>query len=237
LDSGKGLYIEGTDFGYSNNGTALYYRFGCTYLGDGNPMATGNVQNVAGQTGTFADGLTYDYLYQQVPDNYVDWIGSNNGTIYFTSQDSEGRAVNYSGPSGAYRAIHSAVILGAMSNGTTKSTKNELMDMYVDYLTELIGVEERERTVVSNLTVYPNPAFGSVSLSFNLSHAGHVTASIYNVAGQRLHQLMDDNLAAGNHHLIWRGDNSSGNTLSSGTYILRIETEKETLNKAVVFID
>ncbi len=235
MDAGRGLYVEGPDFGYSNNGTAIYQRFGCTYLGDGNGMATGNVQNVTGQTGTFTDGLTYDYLYQELPDNFVDWIGPNNGTIYFTSQDSKGRAVCYSGPAGAQRAIHSAAIFGALRNGT--NTRDYLMNLYSNYLTQLLGVEEHEGTILSNVKVYPNPAIGSVTFSFLLSHPGHVNIAVFNIAGQKVNQLLDSNLSAGSHQLLWRGDDQAGKKLSSGTYIITIETEKETANKLIVLVD
>ena len=201
LDSGKGLYIEGTDFGYDNSSTALYQRFGCSYVGDGNPSSTGNVQYVNGQTGSFADALSYDHLYQQLVDNYVDILGSTGGTLFFRSQDNQGRAVNYNGPSNAQRAIHSAVVFGALRNGS--DTKVTLMDIYMNYLTEILGIEEMTSEYISSVTVSPNPASRNANIKFGMVQSGNVKVTIYNVAGQKVRQLVDNTMTQGIQTLSW----------------------------------
>ena len=132
LDNGKGLYIEGADFAASNNGTPLFEMFGCTYVDNGMPADTGNVSSITGQFGSIVDGKTYSYLYKEPPDNFVDYISANGGTIIFKSQDSLGRAVMYSGPSNNYRTIHSSFVFSALRDGL--HTKEQLMDIYLNYL-------------------------------------------------------------------------------------------------------
>ncbi len=234
LYTGKGLYIEGPDFGYNNSSTQLYQKFGCTYAGDGN--ASGNVQTVTGQTGTMTDGFSYDYLYGQGPDSYVDVIGENGGTLFFQDQNTRGRAIMYDGPSGEYRAIHSTFIFGALRNGT--NTKNELMDAYIGYLfSGPVGVEEYEASrVVGNLSIFPNPAFERVKLTFSLSHPRQVCIKVYNSAGQLVRQLMDRNLTAGAHQLFWDGTDDSDRTLSSGCYVVRIDADGEVLSKMITLV-
>jgi hypothetical protein len=234
LDSGKGLYIEGTDFGYDNSTTALYQRFGCSYNGDGNPNSTGNVQYVNGQSGSFADALSYDYLYQQLVDNYVDILGSTGGTLFFRSQDNLGRAVNYNGPSNTQRAIHSAVVFGALRNGT--DTKITLMDIYMNYLTEIIGIEEMTSEYISNVTVAPNPASRNANIRFNVVKSGNVKVTIYNIAGQKVRQLVDNTMAQGVQTLSWNGLDESGRETASGSYIIEISTPSEKINKTLVLV-
>lgn len=132
MDSGKGLYIEGCDFGAYNSSSDLYQRFGCAYLNDGWPSTIGNVSSLTGQSGTFVQGYNYDYLFQQDPDNFVDEITANGGTIIYASQDAVGRAIMYDGPGNNYRALHSTFIFGALQSGT--NTKEELMQVYMNYL-------------------------------------------------------------------------------------------------------
>ena len=86
---------------------------GSMYLGSGYPSVIGNVSSLAGQNGSFVQGMQYGYLYQQEPDNYIDEIAASDGTLLFFSQDSQGRAVSYSGPAGTYRAVNSTFIFGA----------------------------------------------------------------------------------------------------------------------------
>lgn len=132
LNQGKGLYIEGSDFGYSNSTTQLYQMFGCAYVGNGNPYTTGNVNTLAGQVSTIVEGKDYLYLYQNWPDQYVDLIDATDGTLLYLSQDGNGRAVEYEGPGNSYRAVHSTFTFGGLRDGS--STKKELMALYLNYL-------------------------------------------------------------------------------------------------------
>jgi len=206
--------------------------FGCTYLGDGNP--TGNISSITGQDGSIAAGKNYDYLYQQGPDNYVDYIGPNGGTIFFKSQEGLGRAINYSGPSNNYRAIHSPFIFGALRNGT--STKNELMVIYVNYLLGGTSIVLSDNMPIQNLAISPNPVIKDVNIKFSLDRMSQVKITAYNIAGQRVYQLIDRKLFQGIYQFIWNCNDASGRRLSSGSYILRIENEQAVINSAFVII-
>ena len=47
--------------------------------------------------------------------------------------------------------------------------------------------------------------------------------TIYNSAGQRVRQLVDEHVAPGQHVLQWDAHDERGNPVSSGTYIYRLE--------------
>ncbi|HIE06339.1 MAG TPA: T9SS type A sorting domain-containing protein [bacterium (Candidatus Stahlbacteria)] len=210
--------------------------FGCTYLGDGNPASSGNVQSVTGQTGSITEGKSYSYLYKQGPDNYVDYIGPNGGTIFFKSQDNRGRAVNYNGQSNNYRSIHSAFIFGALRNGS--NTKNELMGIYMNYLLGGPEVTEQLADVKGlNLIAYPNPFSKRVTLNLSLRKDSYVRIQIYNTAGQVIRDLLNQNLTEGSHHLHWNGSDDSGKRLANGMYLLRVETPMEVINRVVILIN
>ena len=207
---------------------------GCTYWGDGSDSTYGNVNSVTGQSGSIADGLNYNYLYKRGPDNYVDYIGANSGTIFFKSQETAGRAVNYGGPTNSYRAIHSTFIFGALRGGS--STKNELMNVYMDYLLSAPGITELTNNCVQNLTLGPSPFNRTFNLKFTLSKPAQVKIRIYNIVGQMVRQLIDNELTQGSHRFIWKGDDNFGKELSSGSYLLRIEIDKEVINRVIVLV-
>ncbi len=206
--------------------------FGCSYLGDGN--ATGNVMNVVGQTGSIAQGKNYDYLYQQGPDSYVDYIGSNGGTIIFRSQDNNGRAISYDGAGGNYRSIHSTSMFGALRNGS--QTKEELMQTYMTYLLSYLSAEENKSEIISDLAVYPNPG-RVVNIRFSLVQPFHATIDVYNVAGQKVRSLLNAQMAPGSHNIVFNGLDDNGKSLSSGTYILRIEHGETQISRVIVLIN
>ena len=209
--------------------------FGCSFVDHGSASFLGNVMSVLGQDGSFTAGLYYSYLYQQGPDSYVDEIEENGGTIYFKSQDSKGRAVYHGGPSNDYRAIHSAFIFGALRNNG--NTKDELMDLYMDYLAELTGIEEygEEHNSVS-FSIFPNPLANNALIRFNLEQPSHVLINIYNSAGQLISELTNEMLNAGNHELAWNVNDSRGARLPNGTYFMRVVTDQDVLSKPIVVV-
>lgn len=190
---------------------------------------------MTGQSGSIVEGKSYDYLYKKGPDNYVDYIGANGGTIFFKSQDNLGRAVNYGGQSNTYRAIHSAFIFGALRGGS--SAKNELMAIYMNYLLGNPGIAESHEVYALNLTAFPNPFKGKITLNLSLSKDSHVCIKVYNTAGQMVGNLLDKQLPKGHHQMNWHGKDETGKGLSNGVYLLRAKTDEEVVNRVVILVN
>jgi Secretion system C-terminal sorting domain/Dockerin type I domain len=70
---------------------------------------------------------------------------------------------------------------------------------------------------------YPNPFNPSTSLSYSLPKETHVNISIYNVLGQKVVELVDKTLPAGNHKVVWNGNDSNDKTVSSGVYFAKMK--------------
>ncbi len=66
---------------------------------------------------------------------------------------------------------------------------------------------------------YPNPFNASTHISFTLSKAAHVRLLIYNISGQQVNALLDDDLGSGRYAVAWDGRNASGQPVSSGLYV------------------
>lgn len=239
LDAGKGVYIEGANFSSHNEGSPLYGKLGTKLTGVGNFWQTGNIQAVSGQTSSLVDGLDYNYLYQQPPDNLLDYIESDGGTILFKSQDGLGRAVSYKGLSNTYRAIHITFIFGALINGT--HSKNDLMETYMDYLTGNTAVEEYEDDVADEqlLSVYPNPFSKLTTISFEVDsrQKSVFSVKIYDISGRLVKSFGSLPSAPSPMRVTWDGTDDSSRQVSNGTYIVRIKTERDVINKTVVLIN
>ncbi len=76
---------------------------------------------------------------------------------------------------------------------------------------------------------WPNPFTTTTSIPFNLKRAGHVRVAVYNMAGQNVATLLNEQLSAGNHVVEF-----SGNNLPSGRYTCRIETEGSVVSEQMV---
>ncbi len=71
--------------------------------------------------------------------------------------------------------------------------------------------------------VYPNPFNPETTIRFRLDQPGHVRLQIFNVNGQLVRTLINNDLSAGEHHRRWNGRNQAGVPVSSGTYIFRLQ--------------
>jgi uncharacterized repeat protein (TIGR02543 family) len=69
---------------------------------------------------------------------------------------------------------------------------------------------------------YPNPFNPTTNIKYALPVESRLTMEVYNMLGQRVRTLIDDNVAAGYHIAEWNGTGSEGQQLGSGTYFLKL---------------
>ena len=71
---------------------------------------------------------------------------------------------------------------------------------------------------------YPNPFNGETEIRFAIPVAGHVTVRVFNLLGQEVALLLDSDVDVGTHRVRWNGLNDSGKRVSSGIYMLRLQS-------------
>jgi len=64
---------------------------------------------------------------------------------------------------------------------------------------------------------YPNPFNPVTTLSFGLPNDAQVSLSIYNLQGREIISLIDGNMDAGYHSVVWNADNNA-----SGVYFVKM---------------
>ncbi len=70
---------------------------------------------------------------------------------------------------------------------------------------------------------FPNPFNPETMIRFDLKKASSTQLTIYNMKGQRVKQLVNQQLSAGQYSFIWQGKDEFGNSVSSGIYFYKIE--------------
>ena len=78
---------------------------------------------------------------------------------------------------------------------------------------------------------YPNPFNPETSIRFNLSEEAHVELSIYDLLGNRITSLVDEQRSPGNYTVPF-----SGHNLSSGVYIYRLSAGGHTETKTMTMV-
>jgi CubicO group peptidase (beta-lactamase class C family) len=115
-----------------------------------------------------------------------------------------------------------------LTNGEDIGSVTQMAVALLNYAAQF-GIKENEGSVVLRRNLYlshncPNPFRNSTSITFTLTHAQDVTLKAYNIVGQEVAILIDDELGSGEHNIIW---NAVG--LPSGVYYYQLTAGSESL--------
>ena len=83
---------------------------------------------------------------------------------------------------------------------------------------------------------YPNPFNPTTTISYGVATTGHITLSIYDITGRLVSTLIDGQVNAGNHQVMWNGLDNMGMPVSAGVYIYSLENEVSTMTRKMVFM-
>jgi hypothetical protein len=84
---------------------------------------------------------------------------------------------------------------------------------------------------------YPNPFNPTTTISYQVKNSGHVSLKIYNVAGQLVRTLVDEQVKAGQvYEAQWQGLNDANQPVSSGVYFYKLVTNSYTQTKKMVLL-
>ena len=109
-------------------------------------------------------------------------------------------------------------------------------------------IEDNEPIVVYDYLLgnnYPNPFNPETTIEFSIGSPSsirgdkggvNVRLDIYNIKGQRIKTLLDENVSSGKHQVIWNGTDEAGRTVGSGIYFYQLKTEEFTQTKKMVLL-
>ncbi|HAN41183.1 MAG TPA: hypothetical protein DCQ12_04640, partial [Candidatus Cloacimonas sp.] len=69
---------------------------------------------------------------------------------------------------------------------------------------------------------YPNPFNPETTISYSVKEPGRVRLEIYNIKGQLVRTLVDEEHLTGNYKLSFDGKDNRGRSVASGVYLLRM---------------
>lgn len=107
------------------------------------------------------------------------------------------------------------------------------------YLQVKINSGEEVPMLPENLTLsknYPNPFNPTTNISFALPNDEKVKLEVYNIKGQKVKVLVNDNLKAGDHNVVWNGKNTNNRKVASGVYFYRLTTSKKQLTHKMIMM-
>jgi hypothetical protein len=84
----------------------------------------------------------------------------------------------------------------------------------------------------------PNPFNPETTIRYNVRLRGHVSLTVYDVAGELVRTLVDETKApvAGGYSVTWGGRGNAGKPVPSGVYFYRLVTKNTTQTRKMVLL-
>ncbi len=83
---------------------------------------------------------------------------------------------------------------------------------------------------------YPNPFNPTTNIRFSLPEDADVNLSVYNVKGQKVIDLINDEMPKGYNTAVWNGLDSSGRKVSSGVYFYKLSYKNEKIVRKMLML-
>lgn len=111
--------------------------------------------------------------------------------------------------------------LDIVINENNYTINNVNITMTPEGVTSVDGNSTTPETFTLNQN-YPNPFNPSTTISFELPVASRVSLQVFNVLGQQITSLVNNEVAQGKFAVVWNGQDNSGRSVASGMYFYRL---------------
>ena len=139
------------------------------------------------------------------------------------------RLLNYGGRSGHIIAAYDHI--AAISDGNS-------IHMYDlrGALTDYTPVDDNLPSAFYLSQNYPNPFNPSTTIEYTLPRRSRVNLSIYNILGQHVTTLVDEEKSAGQYSVEWHGRAGDGRWAASGIYLYRLMVDDYSESKKMILL-
>ncbi|HSP86935.1 MAG TPA: T9SS type A sorting domain-containing protein, partial [Ignavibacteriaceae bacterium] len=83
---------------------------------------------------------------------------------------------------------------------------------------------------------YPNPFNGETTIKYNVSKEANVKIEIFNVLGERIKTLINEQQMPDYYSVRWDSKNDKGNTMNSGIYFVRFFSNNFSEIKKIILL-
>ncbi len=100
-------------------------------------------------------------------------------------------------------------------------------------------VEEADSPEVSGrytISNYPNPFNPTTIISFSIPKDENVEISVFNIKGQKVKTVVNDNYTTGSHKVVWDGTDENNKSVTSGIYFYKLKTSSKTLTNKMILM-
>ncbi len=169
--------------------------------------------------------VSYYKIYRSVDTSDYDSIGTTSDTTYF-----------FMGSMGhTYRVKVSAVNSFGIEGALSEASPDTILRSGVD--------EAQDEKIPKTLSLdqnFPNPFNPSTTIRYQLpavsDQRSAVSLKIYNILGQEVRILVDEEQVPGYYRVIWDGRNSLGRGVSGGVYYYQLRCGSFIRTRRMIFL-
>lgn len=238
---------------YINKVGTSYYAYPSLLIKDGNPAAYSIYFSNDGKI------ITGSYAYTSGPESRVScgsimpkvwyhmalirdasakklsmYIRNTQRQLVTSSSvnDNSGTPVNSNG----------MLLIGGVSGGSNIQFDGMIDELRISNIVRDFTVDvkdEKEEYLPAQFSLeqnYPNPFNPSTVISFTLPNESNVSIKIYDLLGNEVRSLLNENKNSGKYNIMWDGRDKNGNQISSGVYFYKIQAGKYSETKKMVFM-
>jgi hypothetical protein len=88
----------------------------------------------------------------------------------------------------------------------------------------------------SALDCFPNPFRSSTRITYDVEQASNINMSVFDIQGRLLHRLVNGPMQQGTYSILWNGEKALSSPVTGSIYIIRLEKQRESIDRKVVFI-
>lgn len=171
--------------------------------------------------------------------------GASPMAVYDTTAAGEAAALRVNFPQYNSRLILLGFGFEAVnrpSSDSTHVTRVELMRKMLEWLMVPVGIGKDGEELANLPRIlslgqnYPNPFNPSTKIVFTTTDSRHTELTVYSLRGTRVKTLLDTELEAGRHEVVWDGRDERGARVPSGVYFYLLESGGRSITRKMLVL-
>ena len=130
--------------------------------------------------------------------------------------------------------------IGQSIIGLSTKNKVKISSGYWGWISRWAVLETEDENIIPNefkiSPAYPNPFNPSAKIDIEIPDAGIVQIIIYDILGRIVLDHKKEFPSAGKYQFVWNPRTTSGNSLSTGTYIVTIRNQNNINTQKITFL-
>jgi hypothetical protein len=166
---------------------------------------------------------------------YVD--GAVAGTVDVSSLDGANITNSRNFTIGSFSSYSYTLIEGKMDDTKLFNVAldaSQVGDLFNEFASFKKALVKQLTSSVDEVKTYPNPFTSSTTLAFNLEGEQHVNITVFDMHGNTVAVLKNEQMQMGRHSISWNGQDGSAQILPAGMYIVRIIGENNVVQKTIM---